>query len=90
VKDAFHRHIINGEACINPAHVGTKACLHYADLNVPAGGSVVIRLRLSDQLLSDPLADVDAIVEARRTEADEFYDSIHPLQASEDERRIQR
>jgi hypothetical protein len=90
VKDAFHRHIINGEACINPAHVGTKACLHYADLNVPAGGSVVIRLRLSDQLLSDPLADVDAIVEARRMEADEFYDSIHPPQASEDERRIQR
>jgi hypothetical protein len=90
VKDAFHRHIINGEACINPAHVGTKACLHYADLNVPAGGSVVIRLRLSDQLLSGPLADVDAIIEARRTEADEFYDSIHPPQASEDERRIQR
>ncbi|MGH7963645.1 MAG: MGH1-like glycoside hydrolase domain-containing protein, partial [Candidatus Binatia bacterium] len=42
VKDAFHRHIINGEHCINPAQVGTKACLHYADRNVPAGGSVVV------------------------------------------------
>src|SRR5207248_5348479 len=43
VKDAFHRHIIHGEACVNPEQVGTKACLHYASLQVPAEGSVVVR-----------------------------------------------
>lgn len=89
-KDAFHRHIINGEDCINPAQVGTKACLYYANLIVPSGGSVVIRLRLIDRLLSNPLVDVDALVETRRTEADALYDTIHPPQATEDERRIQR
>jgi hypothetical protein len=90
VKDAFHRYIINGENCLNPAQISTKACLHYAGLNVPAGGSAVIRLRLSNQLLSNPLADVDTVVETHRAEADAFYDTIHPPQANEDERRIQR
>src|SRR5882762_5788041 len=44
VKDAFHRFVIDGEQCVNPAEVGTKACLHYASRNVPAGGSTVINL----------------------------------------------
>jgi len=89
VKDGFHRHIINGEASVNPAQVGTKACLHY-ELNVPAQGSVVLKLRLTDEKLKKPLADVDKIVQARRAEADEFYNSIHPAKATEDERRVQR
>ncbi len=29
VKDAFHRHVVNGEASVNPAERGTKSCLHY-------------------------------------------------------------
>ncbi|MCZ6681498.1 MAG: glucosidase [Candidatus Poribacteria bacterium] len=90
VKDAFHRHIINGEDCVNPDRVGTKACLHYANLNVPAGESVVIRLRLTDALSEDPVAEVDGIVAKQRAKADEFYKSIHPPKATEDECRIQR
>ena len=90
VKDAFHRAVIHGEPCTNPAQVGTKACLHYANVRVPAGGSVVMRLRLSDTLLADPLADVDTIVEQRRGEADAFYESIHPPLATADEKQIQR
>jgi len=77
-KDAFHRHIINGEACLSPSGSGTKACIHYADQIIPAGGSLVVRLRLSDKVLDKPLADVDQIVTQRRLEADEFYESIHP------------
>jgi hypothetical protein len=90
VKDAFHRQIIYGEDCVNPEQVGTKACFHYANLNVPADGSVVVRLRLSDRQVREPLAEVDKIVAARRAEADEFYDTIQPTGATEDERRIQR
>jgi hypothetical protein len=90
VKDAFHRHIINGEACVNPDQVGTKACLHYADVHVPARGSVVLRFRLTDRRLDRPLADVDAVVEQRRREADAFYETVHPPRASADERRVQR
>ncbi|MBA3322249.1 MAG: glucosidase, partial [Pyrinomonadaceae bacterium] len=89
VKDAFHRHVINGESSINPAEVGTKSCFHY-QLNVPARGSVVLELRLTDQQLSAPLSDVGRIVAERRAEADEFYADIHPPKASEDERRVQR
>src|SRR5262249_32693612 len=36
-KDAFHRHIINGEPAINPKQEGTKACFDYQHI-VPAGG----------------------------------------------------
>src|SRR5581483_1426533 len=90
VKDAFHRYVIDGEDCVNPEQIGTKACFHYADLNVPARGSVVIKLRLSDKALRAPLSDVDTIIGTRLKEADEFYDSIHPPKASDDEKRIQR
>jgi hypothetical protein len=88
-KDAFHRLVIHDEAAVNPEQVGTKACLHYA-VTVPAGRSVVFRLRLTDQPLPDPLGGVDAIVATRRQEADTFYDKLHPPKATEDERRVQR
>ena len=90
VKDAFHRFVIDGEQCVNPAKVGTKACLHYAARNVPAGGSIVINLRLSDKELKQPLAGVEKIFAERRAEADKFYNSIHPPKATEDERLVQR
>jgi len=46
VKDAFHRHLIEREAgAVNPDGVGTKAAPLVA-VRVPAGGSVVLRLRL--------------------------------------------
>jgi hypothetical protein len=88
-KDAFHRHIVNGEDALNPAARGTKSALHYRR-TVPAGGSTVVRLRLSAQSLTSPLQEVDAIVRRRLQEADAFYAQIHPKGASEDERRIQR
>ena len=47
VKDAFHRFLIEGHAeAVNPAAEGTKAAAHYV-LNVGAGKSAEIRLRLS-------------------------------------------
>ncbi|MBI1851319.1 MAG: glucosidase [Planctomycetes bacterium] len=90
VKDAFHRHIVNGENCVNPDKVGTCAAVHYGPLTVPPGKSVVIRLRLTSGRSRDPIGEVDAIVAKRRREADEFYDAIQPPRATEDERRVQR
>ena len=47
VKDAFHESVISGRGdAVNPAKVGTKAAAHYV-LDVPAGGSQTIRLRLA-------------------------------------------
>jgi hypothetical protein len=89
-KDAFHSAIVNGEQdAVNPDHTGTKACIHY-EYMVPAGGSVVVRLRLTPETLKAPLQDVDQIVGQRRAEADKFYAAIHPPKATEDEKRVQR
>ncbi len=88
-KDAFHRHVIAGAPCVNPAERGTKACYHFHTV-VPARASRVWHLRLTGEAMNEPLATVDGIVDMRRREADEFYDAIHPARATEDERRVQR
>ncbi|MBI1916341.1 MAG: glucosidase [Planctomycetes bacterium] len=91
VKDAFHRHLINKQDCINPNKEGTKAALDYFFPAVPAKGSVKVVLRLSDkEKLSNPLGDAEALLKKRQQEADEFYAAIHPPKATEDEKRVQR
>jgi hypothetical protein len=88
VKDAFHRYVVNGEDCVD-YETGTKSCIDYR-YHVEAGESVVLRLRLSSRPHSIPLADVDEVVHVRRQEADEFYETVHPPNATPDERLIQR
>jgi len=89
-KDAFHRAIINDEqSATNHGQTGTKACIHYV-YTVPAGESVVVRLRLAPELLQRPVHKVDEAIALRRSEADEFYAAIQPPKATEDEKRIQR
>src|SRR2546422_3088153 len=88
-KDGFHRHIVKGEQTVNPGFVGTKACVQYLR-QVPAGGSVVLRLRLAPEQMKAPFKDADKVMATRRAEADEFYEVIHPPKATEDERRVQR
>jgi len=89
VKDAFHRHVIAGEASTNPALHGTRAALHYRATIAP-GQSAVWRLRLTDTPGDMPLADVDRVIARGRSEADEFYEAIHPPRATADERLVQR
>jgi hypothetical protein len=89
VKDAFHRHVVNGENCVNPAQSGTKACIHYR-YSVPAGESVVLRLRLTPEQMDRPRDDVDEVVTHRRKEADQFYAAVHPPRATAEEKEIQR
>ncbi len=89
VKDGFHHHIIYGKETVNPERTGTKSCIQYRKV-VPAHGSVSVRLRLTDDGLKEPFRDFDQFMAARQAEADEFYATIHPPNATEDERRIQR
>ncbi|MBZ5602980.1 MAG: glucosidase [Acidobacteriia bacterium] len=87
VKDAFHRYLVHGEAgVVNPAMRGTKACLDYK-VHVAARSSVVLRLSLTD---GAAIEDVDAIVASRKSDADEFYATVHPPRASDEEKMIQR
>jgi Glycosyl hydrolase family 63 C-terminal domain len=90
VKDAFHEYIISSkEDAVNPDKVGTKAAAHYR-LEVPAGGSKVVRLRLSAKPAGDAFSAFDETFAARLADADEFYSRITPDSLSEDERRVHR
>ena len=90
VKDAFHECVIhNKHEAVNPAMTGTKAAAHYS-LSVPAGGSKVVRLRLSAKPPSESFTKFDAAFAARIADADEFYNRITPSSLTEDERRVHR
>ena len=90
VKDAFHSYVVAGQRdAVNPAHQGTKAAAHYV-LDVPAGGSQTVRLRLANGTLMGAFDDFDRVFKSRIADANEFYDRITPGALSEDERRVHR
>jgi hypothetical protein len=88
-KDAFHRHIIHHEPCVNQEQIGTKAGIHYQEV-IPSGKSRVFFFRLTTEEVEDPLKDVPSIVQMRKQEADEFYKEIQPSHLSEEDKQIQR
>ena len=85
-KDAFHRHIVNGEKRDQSRPDRNKAGLRFTR-RIEAGSSTVVRLRLTATALVDPLADIDSTVAAAASEADAFYAAIHPPRATADECR---
>jgi hypothetical protein len=93
VKDAFDDFVVHGRRdAVNPERVGTKAAFHYA-LEVPAGGSVLLALRLYSEADTPRHvfgADFDQTFEQRIVEADEFYASRLPHTLPEEERRVAR
>jgi hypothetical protein len=90
VKDSFHDYIVSGKhEAVNPALTGTKAAAHYR-VEVPAGGSQVVKLRLNAKSTADPFGSFEQTFAARLTDANEFYDRITPHSLNEDERRLHR
>ncbi len=92
VKDAFNNYLIQGQAgAVNSAQEGTKAAAHYL-LDVDAGKSAVIRLRLSSAAIEqNPFgANFDNIIKTRLEEADEFYRAITPSAVSMDAANVMR
>ncbi|HEY6990094.1 MAG TPA: glucosidase [Bryobacteraceae bacterium] len=89
-KDAFHKYLIAGAAsAVNPDRVGTKAAAHYA-LEVPAGGSKTVRLRLAAASTSQAFQNFETIFDSRIADADEFYNRVAPPSLSEDQCRVHR
>ena len=72
----------NSEA-VNPAKTGTKAAAHYV-LDVPAGGSQTVRLRLAAAETKNAFGGFDKTFKSRIADADEFYDRIAPNALNED------
>ncbi len=91
VKDSFHQYVVGGNhEAVNPAKSGTKAAALYV-VDVPAGGSSVVRLRLSAKPPAQPFGPgFDASFAARIGDADEFYERITPHTLSVDQRLVHR
>ena len=74
-------YIVQGKhEAVNPQQTGTKAAAHYL-LEIPAGQSREVRLRISEKsaINRDQFGQAfDGTIEARKAEADEFYESITP------------
>jgi hypothetical protein len=93
VKDGINNYVVEkNENTVNPGKTGTKAAAQY-QLNVAAGKTATIRLRLSDlppATIGDPFKSFDATMQTRRAEADEFYKSVTPERVSKDEALVMR
>ena len=98
VKDAFHDYLVKSRRdAVNPEKRGTKAAAHYS-IEIGAGQSRTLRLRLCEVAPGragrspegGPFADFDAVIDARRREADDFYASIVPASLGEDGARVVR
>jgi hypothetical protein len=79
VKDGIDRAVVHGDtSAVNPDGSGTKAAFHYV-MNVPAGGSTTLRVKLSDHDPDhdhDPFSGFGEVLDARRHEASDFYGSL--------------
>ncbi|KIJ18854.1 hypothetical protein PAXINDRAFT_166809 [Paxillus involutus ATCC 200175] len=81
---------------VNPSERGTKSAAHYVFRDVPAnGGCAVVRMKLTPQSPSkvpNPGDEgaFDDVIEERREEADEFYNSLVLGPISDDFKQIMR
>ena len=93
VKDGIANCVVHGQqAAVNPQNVGTKVAAHYR-LDVEAGATVTVRLRLTDLApakLPRPFTGFAEIVRARKHEADKFYRRITPERVGADEALVMR
>jgi hypothetical protein len=94
-KDGFHDYLIDKEEdAVAFSRQGTKCAAHYR-LDLGAGESHVLRLRLRPgfalgNLNSDPFADFDKVFATRIAETDAFYAAIQDDISDADARLVQR
>src|SRR5207249_106517 len=92
VKDSINDYVIHGNSqALNADAKGTKAAAHYR-LNVGAGETVSVRLRLTNSSSVSAVFDDDfeEVFEQRRREADEFYSTVIPENLSDDAKNVMR
>lgn len=93
VKDAFHRHIIDGEKnAVSPKPQGTKAAAHLS-FNIPPGKTITVRCRLHAVGETNGLSgfkQFDETFATRAAESDDFYEQLIPKGIADTERLICR
>ncbi len=101
VKDGINNFVVHGQTdAVNPQQTGTKVAAHYR-LTVPAGKCEVVRLRLTPTAPASQAKGsgktngvfgrpFEEVVQARRSEADEFYASVIPSSLGPDAANVMR
>ena len=94
VKDGINDCVVQGrQDAVNPGKEGTKVAAHYK-VNIGAGQTTVIRLRLSSSSLDQKGQafgkHFDKLFDERLREADEFYQSVTPPSVSKDAANVMR
>lgn len=90
-KDAFHRMIVGGEQLPQKEGRGTKAALHYKNLEFEPEETKTFSLRLCEKAdSSTPLVAVRPTLVTRKKEADDFFEALCPDKLSEEEKAIFR
>jgi hypothetical protein len=71
-KDAFHEYLVDGKKhVVNPKRAGTKMCAHY-ELNIPAGGSQEVKLRLQSSAAAHTTSHKAAETQRKLQPFDDF------------------
>jgi hypothetical protein len=87
-KDAINDHVVGGVPL--DAAEGTKCAAHHV-LEIPAGESATVRVRLAASPTTDPLGPAfDQVLSTRREEADAYYATVIPPVLDEDHARVMR
>jgi len=97
VKDGINGCLVDGNAdAVNPQRTGTKVAAQHI-LEIPAGGSASMRLRLSSEPAGaaaygrGPLGpEFDRVLDERRSEADQFYATVIPTDLHPDASLVKR
>ncbi|HEY5573667.1 MAG TPA: hypothetical protein VIK64_11680, partial [Anaerolineales bacterium] len=93
VKDGINEFIVNrNKDAVKSVGSGTKSALPYTNIVAP-GGSVLVRMRLSDKeiLQHHPITDDFELKFAdRKSEAEEFYRSVIPEAINAERKNIMR
>ena len=100
VKDGVNDFVVGGRTDAVNSSSGTKVAAHY-QMSIEGGGMRTVRLRLTDTMFPADQASApksrspfgagfDDIFSRRRQEADEFYATVAPAEASEDARNVLR
>jgi hypothetical protein len=89
-KDGINDYIVHGNTkAVNPEQRGTKAAARFK-LNIAAGKSATIRVRLNDEVSEKPFVGFEKVFDARLKEADDFYGELQSEIKSNDEKNVQR
>jgi hypothetical protein len=94
-KDGINDHVVNGALTVNPALEGTKAVWWYT-VSVDPGATAEFQLRFRTAEAPAALGDawagevLQSVVHEREVEADEFYATLTPADASVEEAAVMR